>query len=204
MKASYNKYMRLQVGNQQAVTAQFYKSGLVVREMNGYFWKCNHSLTHDIQIAKILLFPPLLFLFKHTALTCWVRVQRPKSRGFSVSLPSSLFRYDMETESPSTQASRKLENLQNFTNSFPVKHLQRSKAPRCVHGFVRGETDETDETDVQRTYSLGRKSAVLPKRRMTAPRGLRIFLTSLLLSRENRLTRLKPAKGKAFVSSHTK
>lgn len=137
MKASYNKYMRLQVGNQQAVTAQFYKPGLVVREMNGYFWKCNHSLTHDIQIAKILLFPPLLFLFKHTALTCWVRVQRPKSRGFSVSLPSSLFRYDMETESPSTQASRKLENLQNFTNSFPVKHLQRSKAPRCVHGFVR-------------------------------------------------------------------
>lgn len=42
------------------------------------------------------------------------------------------------------------------------------------------------------TWSLGRKSAVLPKRRMTAPRGLRIFLTSLLFSRENRLTRLKP------------
>lgn len=48
------------------------------------------------------------------------------------------------------------------------------------------------------TYSVGRRSAVLPRRRMTGPRGLRIFLTSALLSSENRLTRLKPKANGRF------
>lgn len=48
------------------------------------------------------------------------------------------------------------------------------------------------------TYSVGRRSAVLPRRRMTGPRGLRIFLTSALLSSENRLTRLKPKANGTF------
>lgn len=48
------------------------------------------------------------------------------------------------------------------------------------------------------TYSVGRRSAVLPRRRMTGPRGLRIFLTSTLLSSENRLTRLKPKANRTF------
>lgn len=48
------------------------------------------------------------------------------------------------------------------------------------------------------TYSVGRRSAVLPRRRMTGPPGLRIFLTSALLSSENRLTRLKPKANGRF------
>ena len=48
------------------------------------------------------------------------------------------------------------------------------------------------------TYSVGRRSAVLPRRRMTGPLGLRIFLTSALLSSENRLTRLKPKANGTF------
>lgn len=142
MKASYNKYMRLQVGNQQAVTAQFTSQGWWWGKWMGISGNAITAWPTTYRSPRFcFFFFSFSFFFKThcTALTCWVRVQRPKSRGFSVSLPSSLFRYDMETESPSTQASRKLENLQNFTNSFPVKHLQRSKAPRCVlvHGFVR-------------------------------------------------------------------
>lgn len=48
------------------------------------------------------------------------------------------------------------------------------------------------------TYSVGRRSAVLPRRKMTGPRGLRIFLMSALLSSENRLTRLKPKANRTF------
>lgn len=49
------------------------------------------------------------------------------------------------------------------------------------------------------THSVGRRRAVLPRRRMEGPRGLRILLTSALLSREKRLTRLKPISGQHSV-----
>lgn len=145
MKASYNKYMRLQVENQQAVTAQFTSQGWWWGKWMGISGNAITAWPTAYRSPRFCFFSPFPFFFKHTGLRWHVEWEFRgwRAEGFQF-LCRPLFRYDMETESLSTQASRKLENLQNFTNSFPVKHPQQSKAPHCmlVRGFVRRSVEK--------------------------------------------------------------
>lgn len=173
--------MRSQPESRKPVTAQLYKPVSVVRETTWYFWKCNQRLTRGS--------PSVCFFLRNsqwTALTCWAAVQKLISRRVFQPLCLSLCP-DMAWKNPRACQHRPTERwkssgkltLLHFLQYIPYQ-LQLYVSCLCRIRFVLC------------THSVGRRSAVLPRRRMMGPRGLRIFLTSALLSRENRLTRLKP------------
>lgn len=181
MRTTYSKYTRSQPESRKPVTVQLYKPVSVVRETKWYFWKCNQRLTRGS--------PSVCFFYATANGQRW-HVERQFRSWLAVgffSLSASLFVQTWHEKNPTACQHRPTERwkssgkltLLHFLQYIPYQ-LQLYASSLCRIRFVLC------------TYSVGRRSAVLPRRRMMGPRGLRIFLTSALLSRENRLTRLKP------------
>lgn len=143
--------------------------------MKRCFRKCTQSLTHGAWSVTCLFF----YIVNRQRWHAEQQFRGRSAAGPSISLSLSLFRHGMKIKSwhglDENPAGIWLYSASCTT--FPTSY-----SCTCLRNrhFVHG------------AYSVGRRSAALPRRRMMGPRGFRIFLTSALLSSEKRLTRLKP------------